>query len=180
MARAIVVLSCVTLSATRAELFGRIPVIIVVIVGFGACLFCCCKVPGIYRSCRETYTEGDDVEQDADGEDGEKRVSRHRPGHERKKKRGKHERQTRERSEKEEWWHKSASQLSQHFGGTNPMAAQRMKKKGKPKPAPPPPPDSLPEGWEEFFDDQEQRPYFHNAETGQTVWERPEEGSVPV
>ena len=39
--RAIVVLSCVTLSATRRAL-RKVPVIIV-IVGFGACLFCCCK-----------------------------------------------------------------------------------------------------------------------------------------
>ncbi len=185
MAHAIVVLARVTPWAPRAELFGKIPIFFVILVGFGACLFCCCKVPGMYRSCRDTYNEGDDVEKDEDeDEDGEKRVSRHRPGRERQKQRGgKRERQKRGSSEeKEAWWHKSASQLSQHFGGENPMAAQRMKRKAKakPKPAPPPPPESLPEGWEEFFDDDAQRPYFHNAETGETVWERPDEGAEIV
>ena len=129
MAHAIVVLARVTPWAPRAELFGKIPIFFVILVGFGACLFCCCKVPGMYRSCRDTYNEGDDVEKDEDeDEDGEKRVSRHRPGRERQKQRGgKRERQKRGSSEeKEAWWHKSASQLSQHFGGENPMAAQRL------------------------------------------------------
>ena len=66
MAHAIVVLARVTPWAPRAELFGKIPIFFVILVGFGACLFCCCKVPGMYRSCRDTYNEGDDVEKDED------------------------------------------------------------------------------------------------------------------
>jgi hypothetical protein len=32
----------------------------------------------------------------------------------------------------------------------------------------------LPEGWEEFLDEEHQIPYFYNSVTGETVWELPE------
>jgi hypothetical protein len=33
----------------------------------------------------------------------------------------------------------------------------------------------LPDGWEEFFDDEYEIPYFYHAATGETVWERPQD-----
>ena len=38
----------------------------------------------------------------------------------------------------------------------------------------------LPDGWEEFVDDEYKIPYFYNAATGETVWERPEHSSPAV
>jgi hypothetical protein len=38
----------------------------------------------------------------------------------------------------------------------------------------------LPDGWEEFVDDEYKIPYFYNAATGETVWERPEHSSPGV
>jgi hypothetical protein len=38
----------------------------------------------------------------------------------------------------------------------------------------------LPYGWEEFVDDEYKIPYFYNAATGETVWERPEHSSPAV
>ena len=37
----------------------------------------------------------------------------------------------------------------------------------------------MPQGWEEFFDEEYQIPYFYHAATGETVWERPLQGPPP-
>lgn len=37
----------------------------------------------------------------------------------------------------------------------------------------PPQQQQLPPGWVQHFDSNKQKPYYHNANTGETVWQRP-------
>ena len=143
------------------------------------CICCCCKVPGIIRGWSDYGNEEDDEESVNEA------YERKRGKHRRKKKHRKQRAPESMRQSSRAWWKESAAQMSQTFGGENPMAKMRKTKQepaparaAKSKPKPPPPPETLPEGWEEYFDDEQQRPYFYNEETGETVWERPTDMAV--
>ena len=52
-------------------------------------------------------------------------------------------------------------------------ATSKPRHPSPPRRQPSPPRRGLPPGWETFYDPIDGKPYYHNASTGQTVWEAP-------